>query len=127
MSVDSRRSPTRSHTSLNSLLDKKLLAYASAAGAAGVGLLALAQPAEATVVFKSAHLKIGPQSFLDLDGDGVKDFEFQRVVSTLCEGSFCGRTQVIFSYAHLYASGANSGNQVWGNGNYVSQLGAGVS
>src|SRR5215467_337610 len=119
--------PTRNRTSLNSLLDNKLLAYASAAGAAGVGLLALAQPAEASVVFKTVHLKIGPSTFIDLDGDGVKDFEFQRVFSTLCEGSHCGRTQVVFSYGHLYASGANAGNQVWGQGNVVSQLAAGVS
>src|SRR5215475_3125762 len=92
MSADSLVSaPTRNLASLNSLLDKKLLAYASAAGAAGVGLLAMAQPAEASVVARTVHLKIGPSTFLDLDGDGVKDFEFQRMVSSLCEGSHCHR------------------------------------
>jgi len=50
--------------------------YALAAGAAGVGMLALAQPAEAKIVYTPAHVKLlgGKPFALDLNHDGVVDF-----------------------------------------------------
>jgi hypothetical protein len=50
--------------------------YALAAGAAGVGVLALAQPVEAKIVYTPAHRVIGPDSkyLLDLNHDGLTDF-----------------------------------------------------
>jgi hypothetical protein len=62
------------------LLDKGLLAYAAAASAAGVGLLALAPAADAKIVYRSAHIEIGPRHIfnLDLNHDGITDFRFSN-------------------------------------------------
>ena len=69
-------------------LDKRLLAYATAAAAAGVGLLALAQPAEAKIVFTPSKMPItfgaGPVDF-DLNHDGIADF----ALSFSCVNNFC--------------------------------------
>lgn len=61
---------------LSASLQRNLSLYALAAGAAGVQMLALAQPSEAEVVYTSAHAVIGPNrtfSF-DVNHDGVNDF-----------------------------------------------------
>lgn len=80
-SEDSNRSlaPTRPPTHLSPDLDKGLMGYAVAAGAAGVGLLALAQPAEAKIVYTPSNIPItvnGPAVQLDLNHDGIADFSF---------------------------------------------------
>lgn len=65
----------RAQTRLAPKLDKHLLAYATAASAAGVGLLA--QPAEAKIVYTAAHTTIqgnGGNLNLDLNNDGIADF-----------------------------------------------------
>jgi hypothetical protein len=63
---------------LSAKLEKRLTAYVAAASAAGVGLLALAQPAEAKIVYTSANKKFVNQSFaIDLNHDGKNDFIFQ--------------------------------------------------
>jgi len=53
--------------------------YALAASAAGVGMLALAQPAEAEIVYTRAHKSITPNHTipLDLNHDGSTDFRFK--------------------------------------------------
>lgn len=70
------RSPSR----LSDSVGRRLNSYALAASAAGVGMLALAQPAEAKIVYTPAHIKIGNggvhQFLLDLNHDGAKDFSF---------------------------------------------------
>jgi hypothetical protein len=72
-----RPSQTRNATNLNHKLDRKLAAYMAAAGAAGVGMLALAQPAEAKVVYTSANISIGfNRVAIDLNNDGTNDFYF---------------------------------------------------
>jgi len=50
--------------------------YALAASAAGVGVLALAQPAEAKIIYTPADESIGPITYLDLNHDGINDFKF---------------------------------------------------
>jgi hypothetical protein len=52
--------------------------YSLAAAAASVSALALLQPAEAEIVITNKTIPIHANSavFLDLNGDGVKDFEF---------------------------------------------------
>jgi hypothetical protein len=52
--------------------------YALAASAAGVEVLALAQPAQAKVVYTSTHkwLRLNPYVSIDLNHDGVNDFYF---------------------------------------------------
>jgi hypothetical protein len=60
---------------VSAALEKRLLSYAAAASAAGVGMLALAQPAEARIVYKPAHVKILDSShYLVLNGDGIPNF-----------------------------------------------------
>jgi hypothetical protein len=68
---------SRPPTHLAPNLDKGLLGYAVAATAAGVGLLALAQPAEAKVIFTPSDIAIpymGSIQF-DINHDGIPDFE----------------------------------------------------
>lgn len=78
-SPNSTRSQRRPSAPLASKLDKQLLGYAAAATAAGIGLLTLAQPAEAKVVFTPSNLPIpenGTSVQLDINHDGVPDFGF---------------------------------------------------
>jgi hypothetical protein len=64
---------------------KHLTAYATAATAAGVGVLALTTPAEAEIVYTRVNkaLKYGV-TLLDLNNDGIADFGF-------CLGTFSAR------------------------------------
>lgn len=58
-------------------LDKNLLAYAAAAGAAGVAMLACSTPAQAEVVATKAHVRLPISNGLvqfDINGDGQPDF-----------------------------------------------------
>lgn len=69
--------PTRPRTQLAGLLEKNLSGYAAAA--AGVGLFALAQPADAKVVFTPSNIPIAANAglvHLDLNHDGIADFAF---------------------------------------------------
>src|SRR5208283_1243900 len=65
---------------LSQPLQQRLNMYALAAGAAGVSLLALAQPSEAKVVYTKAHQVIGQNGVynLDLNHDGTIDFLIQQ-------------------------------------------------
>jgi hypothetical protein len=68
----------RTTKKLSQPLDCQLKMYAIAAGAAGVSLLALARPAEAEIVYTSAHasLPYNQADYIDLNGDGVPDVRF---------------------------------------------------
>lgn len=57
-------------------LGRRLNRYATAASAAGVGLLALVQPSDAKVVYTPTNVTIAPNSTynLDLNNDGKTDF-----------------------------------------------------
>jgi hypothetical protein len=74
--------PARVPSQLSESLHKRLSAYALAASAAGVGVLALAQPAEARIVYTPIHHVIGPKSHynLDLNNDGIVDFVISNTV-----------------------------------------------
>jgi len=58
-------------------LDKHLLAYVAAATAAGVGVLALAQPAEGKIVYTPANktVRLNHAVPIDLNHDGIDDFD----------------------------------------------------
>ena len=72
-----RSSRPRATAELSKPLNHRLNAYALAAGATGVGLLALAPPAEAKVVYTPSHLKLQAQyTNIDLNHDGTPDFTF---------------------------------------------------
>ena len=103
------------------ILQGRMTSYALAAGAAGVGALALVTPSEAEVVYTPTHLLLrtvngsdGAGAYkLDVNGDGVVDFEL--VNSTFGHGG------------GALISPAVQGNLVVGNGIYASALTAGAS
>jgi hypothetical protein len=75
----------RPSSNLPSNVDKGLLQYAAAAGAAGVGLLALAPTAEAKVIYTPTNVPItvnGPYVPIDLNNDGIIDFYIYNVVAS---------------------------------------------
>ena len=62
---------------LNPRLDKMIAAYATAAGAVGVAILAAGQPAEAKIVYTKTRVTITDITHtyaLDLNHDGITDF-----------------------------------------------------
>jgi hypothetical protein len=68
---------TRTPAKLPESTNQRLSMYALAASTAGVGVLALAQPAEAKIVYTKAHqvLPLGQEIFfLDVNHDGINDF-----------------------------------------------------
>src|SRR5690349_15424476 len=73
-----KRSPRpRAAAELSKSLNHQLSMYALATSAAGVGLLALASPAKAKIIYTPAHVKVflGVQPVpVDLNHDGTVDF-----------------------------------------------------
>jgi hypothetical protein len=71
---------SRPRTKISSRLEKNLFAYATAASAAGVSLLALVPPAPAEIVATPANAKIAARStyLIDPNHDGIADFGLER-------------------------------------------------
>jgi hypothetical protein len=95
-------------------LDKGLLSYATAASAAGVGMLALAQPAEAKIVYTPTDIPItvnGGAVPVDLNHDGVTDFSFYNASGT-CEKRKHVRRKEGCSFAYMDLIPAQAGNAV---------------
>ncbi len=115
-----RQIRNRGAAKLSTELEKRIFAYAAAAGAAGVGL-ALSQPAEAKVIYTPTHIEIHAQGhyFVDLNRDGVKDFEF---ASTSCT---CALPDTPWDET-LSVRGAQKANGVRTEGGYAAALLAGV-
>jgi hypothetical protein len=98
-----RPSPRKPAT-LSDSLHQQLNKYALAAVAAGVGALALAQPAEARIIYTSAHKKLPRgNSYLDLNHDGINDFRF-RLWAAIATGS---RSD------YLTVQPVGQGNETW--------------
>jgi hypothetical protein len=101
--------PARVPSQLPESLRRRLNAYALAASAAGVGMLASVQPAEARIVYTPAHIKVGGHVGhsvpLDLNHDGQVDFKFGDfpMCTTRCENGFVG----------LWVYPAATANQIW--------------
>jgi hypothetical protein len=117
---------SRTPANLPESTHQRLNKYALAASAAGVGLLALAQSAEARIVYTPAHVKISNQKIaLDLNHDGKTDFSFlQSFFTTTSVGEY---SQDVLTVAPV------GSNQVWGgvtgtqlNPHYAAALAAGV-
>ena len=91
--------------------------YALAASAAGVGVLALAQPSAAKVVYTAARQVIGANGVynLDLNQDGTVDFLIQQ----WNYGNWASNNQLL--------ADAAVGNGVLGKRNFASALLAGAS
>src|ERR1700690_389117 len=107
-----RNSVKRRAVGLDQRLEKRLMSYALAAGAAGVSMLACSPHAEAKVVFTNTWIPITPNTAItniDLNGDGTVDF----VISNHRTES----THV--SHATMKVLPQGSGNAVWGTKSYA--------
>jgi hypothetical protein len=70
-------SASQKASSLNDHLNKRLLAYVTTASAAGVSMLAMAQPANAKVVYTPTDRTVEFNGMhLDLNNDGIPDYGF---------------------------------------------------
>jgi hypothetical protein len=120
----------RTMQQLSESLQHQLNMYALGASAAGVGILALAQPAHAKIVYTKAHTIIsrGTVFPLDLNHDGIKDV----ILSNKSYNGTCtaGKKPCYILSRTLFAIPARPGNRVWGRTNYAdhsaSALSAGV-
>jgi len=90
------KSPSLSRTTadLPESITRQLNMYVLAASAAGVGMLALVQPAEAKIVYTPAQVRINHKLALDLNHDGINDFYF---VSSYNHASSCSSNYLIVS------------------------------
>ena len=111
-------------------LHRQLNAYALAASAAGVGMLALVQHAEAKIVYTSAYVKIGVGGVrayrLDINHDGIYDF----VLSTFGFDTY-GLAVCAPASGACIGGGGNPVNEIWGynsdkNYGFASALRRGV-
>jgi hypothetical protein len=117
----------RTATKLKARLDKGLLSYAVAASAAGVGLLALTQSAQAKIVYTPADVPILRDQIvpLDLNHDGIQDFFFffsarpAAVTGTLSIDPVRPNNRILGS--KLYASALPAGVSVGPGGNFQQE------
>jgi hypothetical protein len=81
---------TRKLVNLSKPLHHDLTVYALAAGAAGVGMLALAPPADAEVVYTQVNQTIDRHQgyAIDLNHDGIVDFRIQNIFRVITEGGY---------------------------------------
>lgn len=104
-----KRSPRPYGTSsnLSESCNRRLNAYALAAGAAGLGLLAWGPPAEGKIVYTQADMPLmnHGQVFFDLNHDGVNDFSFY--------GQSVSHRSVSTFFFRLTLSPAQHGNAIW--------------
>jgi hypothetical protein len=114
LSPASRRRPIKT-------IDHRLALYSAAAAAAGVSLLALAQPAEGSVVVTKANIDVTFQTSLDLNHDGVNDVMLINNIANY-DHSF---------YGTFAAAPLNGGKVIGGNrgmlGPYASALAKGAN
>jgi hypothetical protein len=108
----SRRS--LAHKNLSDLTQQRLSAYALAATAAGVGVLALPPKMHASIVYTPAHVTLGPKSpvtyDLDLNHDGVVDFTLGH--SSSCDVGRC--VVLVDAYAKQSGNAIAFGGKVQG-------------
>src|ERR1700678_1350243 len=81
--------PRKTASNLSESMHQQLSTYALAASAAGVGILALAQPAEAKIVYTKTHLVIaGAERYnLSLHHDKVTHSPVVNALTTSCPDS----------------------------------------
>jgi hypothetical protein len=112
------RRSSRKPSNVPESLHQRLNSYALAASAAGVGMLALAQPAEAKIIYTPAHKRVQfyHRLVIDLNHDGVPDFALSEHVTSLT--TYVGLSLDVITKP--------SGNKVVGKKIYASDLRAGV-
>jgi hypothetical protein len=106
--------PARVPLKLPESLHKRLSAYALAASAVGVGMLA--QPAEGRVVYTPADVRVGGRGFniyrLDLNHDGATDFVLSSFFAFDAELAVCAPG--MGSHPCVSNSKGNRVNEIWG-------------
>jgi hypothetical protein len=115
-----KRRSTRATVKLKGSLEKRLAAYALAAGAAGVGAIIGPPQAEGQVVYTHSWTPISPTTAttnIDLNNDGIVDF----VLATSNVGTYFGWRIAVSVLPQ------GSGNSVWTGKTYASALVSGVS
>lgn len=125
---ESARRPSgkkRAAAKLDGPLEKRLLSYLAAASAAGVGALCCTPRAQAKVVFTDTWIPIPPVASvtnLDLNNDGIADFQISNGKSEKCRSSsgpgYCVVMKVLPQ---------NASNEIWGARGVASALGSGVT
>jgi hypothetical protein len=100
-------------------LEKELRIYAMAAAAAGVGMMALTQTAEAKVIATKANIAVpinGGLIQFDINGDGIPDFGLSAVAGgSSGSGGFRQKGKPPLggvSVGHLWAVPAQSANEI---------------
>jgi hypothetical protein len=136
ISKRSKSRGVRRTVSLNSGLEKSLSAYVTAAVAAGVNLLVMANTVEAKIIYTPALTNIPVSDkepiLLDLNHDGIADFSLWNVFANGDQGEFF-RTLAVGCEAVPKSSSSNTcrykSNMVWGqgaiSGRFASALHAG--
>jgi hypothetical protein len=95
--------PPRTPCILSDSIHHQLNLYALAATAAGIGMLALPQAAEAKIVYTSGHLKLVSGIYpIDFNHDGKPDFQFDQWIYGSSAGAGSG-----LIVANSYAPPAN--------------------
>ena len=123
--------PPRAPSSLSESLQRHLNAYALAASAAGVSVLALAPPSEARVIYTRAHAHIGPHDTLrlDLNHDGIADFDLKDSTSGVHDRLLVvpdhkrNTARGHFAFAQGYASALSAGLHVGPRGQFLPASG----
>ena len=95
-------SKPRKPVSLSDSVHHRLNMYALAASAAGVGVLALAQPSEGKIVYTPTHQNIPPNSIyaLDLNGDHHTDFLLVNRAPASCgSGGLVGLSECNYRFS----------------------------
>src|SRR5690242_6569462 len=109
---------------LSDSVHRQLNMYSLAASAAGVGMLVLVQPSEAKIVYTPANVQVGARLNLDLNHDGITDFEFCDVSSyhygAACTqqrrgGTLAGKHPPSPFFADLSIYPAKPRNEIWGH------------
>jgi len=99
---ESSRRQNRKQSGVSRTLERNLAAYAFAAGSAGVGLLACAQPAQAKIISTNTNLVVNfgsPVSF-DINNDGQNDFSMSDVNFGFAPSGTCTSAQGRHKGAH---------------------------
>jgi hypothetical protein len=121
-----KRQMKRNGKNLSDALDQQLRMYVLVAGAAGVGMLALTPSADAKIIYRPAHLKVGDQKVaLDLNHDGKADFDLlQSFITTTSVGEYSQEILTVIPIGRNQIMGGVTNTQL--NSHYAAALAAGV-
>ena len=104
-------------------LSDTLLSYAAAASAAGVGVLSLAVPAHAEVVYTPSNITLLYKVQIDLNQDGKNDFTIFHGTSptggnyyeSWIDALAFGRNQIAATNSESYAAALHAGDEIGPN------------